>query len=139
METERLPKGADPLRHLKLGRGSLSDVEWLVQLLQLRHAARVPALRTTSTLQALDAAVAARLLGRADAAALREAWVFASRTRSAVTLWTSRTSDLLPTDRHDLEGVARILEYPPDSATTLEEDYLRITRHARQVFERLFV
>ncbi|WP_375400329.1 bifunctional [glutamine synthetase] adenylyltransferase/[glutamine synthetase]-adenylyl-L-tyrosine phosphorylase [uncultured Amnibacterium sp.] len=139
VETERLPKGADPLRHLKLGRGSISDVEWLVQLLQLRHAARVPALRTTSTLRALDAAVAARLIGRADAAVLREAWLFASRTRSAVTLWTSRTSDLLPTDRHDLEGVARILEYPPGSATTLEEDYLRITRHARQVFERLYV
>lgn len=139
VETERLPKGADPLRHLKLGRGSLSDVEWLVQLLQLRYAARIPALRTTSTLQALDAAVAARLLGRADAAALREAWVLASRTRSAVTLWTSRTSDLLPTDRHDLEGVARILEYPPGSATTLEEDYLRITRRARQVFERLYI
>lgn len=139
VETERLPKGADPLRHLKLGRGSISDVEWLVQLLQLRHAARVPALRTTSTLRALDAAVAARLLGRSDADALREAWLLASRTRSAMTLWTSRTTDLLPTDRHDLEGAARILEYPPGSATTVEQDYLRITRQARRVFERLFI
>ena len=40
VESERLPQGADPARHLKLGRGSLSDVEWFVQLLQLQHAAR---------------------------------------------------------------------------------------------------
>ena len=41
VENERLPQGADPARHLKLGRGSLSDVEWLVQLLQLQHGARI--------------------------------------------------------------------------------------------------
>ncbi len=37
MEAERLPRGIDPRRHLKLGPGGLSDVEWTVQLLQLRH------------------------------------------------------------------------------------------------------
>ena len=42
VEAERLPQAADPTRHLKLGRGSLSDVEWFVQLLQLQHGARVP-------------------------------------------------------------------------------------------------
>ena len=40
VEAERLPRGADPARHLKLGRGGLSDVEWLVQLLQLQHAGK---------------------------------------------------------------------------------------------------
>ncbi|MDQ1530194.1 MAG: [glutamine synthetase] adenylyltransferase / [glutamine synthetase]-adenylyl-L-tyrosine [Microbacteriaceae bacterium] len=138
METERLPKGADASRHLKLGRGGLSDVEWIVQLLQLQHGARVPALRTQSTLAALDAAVGAGLLARDDAAPLREAWLLASRVRSAITLWTNRTSDLLPTDRSQLEGIARILEYPPGSASVLEEDVLRVTRRARAVFERLF-
>ena len=43
VETERLPRGADPATHTKLGRGGLTDVEWAVQLLQLRHAAEVPA------------------------------------------------------------------------------------------------
>ncbi|MDQ1513527.1 MAG: [glutamine synthetase] adenylyltransferase / [glutamine synthetase]-adenylyl-L-tyrosine, partial [Microbacteriaceae bacterium] len=138
METERLPKGADASRHLKLGRGGLSDVEWIVQLLQLQHAARLPALRTQSTLEALDAAVGAGLLQRADAAQLREAWVLASRVRSAITLWTNRASDLLPTDRSQLEGIARILEYQPGSASLLEEDVLRTARRARVVFERLF-
>ena len=138
VEAERLPKGAEPSRHLKLGRGSLSDVEWYVQLLQLQHAARVPALRTTSTLDALDAAVAADLVTVDDADRLRDAWLLASRARSAVVLWTARTADVLPTDRRQLEGVARLLEYPPGSATRLEEDYLAVTRRARAVFERGF-
>ncbi len=138
VEAERLPQAADPSRHLKLGRGSLSDVEWFVQLLQLQHAAAVPALRTTSTLDALQASVDARLVPREEADRLRAAWILASRARSAMTLWTSRTADVLPTDRQQLEGVARLLEYPPGSATRLEEDYLRTTRLARQVFERRF-
>jgi glutamate-ammonia-ligase adenylyltransferase len=138
VESERLPQAADPARHLKLGRGSLSDVEWFVQLLQLQHAARLPHLRTTSTLRALEEATRSGLVTAEDAARLRDAWIFASRARSALTLWTSKTTDVLPTDRQQLEGVARLLEYPPRSASRLEEDYLRTTRLARQVFEREF-
>ncbi|GAA2085923.1 bifunctional [glutamine synthetase] adenylyltransferase/[glutamine synthetase]-adenylyl-L-tyrosine phosphorylase [Pseudolysinimonas kribbensis] len=138
VEAERLPQGADPSRHVKLGRGSLSDVEWFVQLLQLQHAASLPALRTTSTLHALAAAAEAGLVPAPDAERLRAAWLIASRARSAMTLWTVKTADVLPTDRRALDGVARLLEYPPGSASQLEEDYLRATRLARQVFERGF-
>jgi glutamate-ammonia-ligase adenylyltransferase len=138
MESERLPQAADPSRHLKLGRGSLSDVEWYVQLLQLQHGATIPSLRTTSTLEALGAAAEAHLVGVEDAAKLRAAWLLASRTRSAMTLWASRTTDVLPTDRNQLEGVARLLNYPPGSASSLDSDYLRTTRLARHVFEHGF-
>lgn len=138
VENERLPQGADPSRHLKLGRGSLSDVEWFVQLIQLEHAAAVPDLRTTSTLDALAAAAAHGFVSEEDASRLRDAWVFASRTRSAMTLWADKTADVLPSDRVALDGVARLMEYPPGSASRLEEDYLAVTRRARQVFERSF-
>jgi glutamate-ammonia-ligase adenylyltransferase len=138
VESERLPKGADPARHVKLGRGSLSDVEWLVQLIQLEHAARVPALRTTSTREALDVARSEGFVSDEDARTLDAAWVFASRVRSAMTLWLNKTTDVLPSDRRQLDGIARILSYPPGSASELEEDYLAVTRRARAVFERLF-
>jgi glutamate-ammonia-ligase adenylyltransferase len=138
VEAERLPQAADPTRHLKLGRGSLSDVEWFVQLLQLQHAAAVPTLRTPSTLGALAAAVEAELVPADEADRLSRAWVLASRTRSALTLWSAKTTDVLPTDRRQLEGVARLLGYPSGSASGFEDDYLRTTRLARQVFERRF-
>ncbi|MEX1080248.1 MAG: bifunctional [glutamine synthetase] adenylyltransferase/[glutamine synthetase]-adenylyl-L-tyrosine phosphorylase [Homoserinimonas sp.] len=138
VESERLPQGADPNRHLKLGRGSLSDVEWFVQLLQLQHGAAVDELRTTSTLDALDASVKHGLVDEEDAEKLRNAWTFAARARSAMTLWSAKTSDVLPRDRQQLDGVARLMGYPPGSASQFEDDYLRVTRLARVVFERHF-
>ena len=138
VENERLPQGADPARHLKLGPGSLSDVEWLVQLLQLQHAHAVPGMRTTSTIAALRAAADAGLVPASAADRLAEAWRLASRLRSANTLLSGQTSDVLPTDRKRLDGIGRLLEYPPRSATQVEEDYLGTTRRARRVFEKLF-
>jgi len=138
VESERLPQGADPARHVKLGRGSLSDVEWTVQILQLQFAHDHPLLRTTSTRAALAGAVTEGLLEADDAARLDDAWTFATRVRSAITVWSNKSTDVLPSDRTQLEGIARLLEYPSGSATALEEDYLGITRRSRQVFERVF-
>lgn len=138
VEAERLPRGADPSRHVKLGRGGLSDVEWLVQLFQLQHAARHPELRTTGTLQALSAATDLGLIAPHESELLAEAWRLASRIRSANVAWSGRASDLVPTSRRDLEAVARWCGYPPDQATAFEQHYLNVTRRARHVFERRF-
>src|SRR5699024_7963733 len=74
VDAERLPRGADPATHTKLGRGGLADVEWAVQLMTLRHGHDHPGLRTASTLVALDQIAAAGLLGADDVARLRAAW-----------------------------------------------------------------
>lgn len=138
VETERLPQGADPKRHMKLGRGSLSDVEWLVQLLQLQHGAMHSSIRTPRTLDALRAAVTEGLIAEHDARVLEQAWLLASRARAASVLWANKRTDVLPTDRRQLEGMARILEYPRGGASAFEENYLSSTRRARGVFERIF-
>ncbi|GGI12175.1 bifunctional [glutamine synthetase] adenylyltransferase/[glutamine synthetase]-adenylyl-L-tyrosine phosphorylase [Isoptericola cucumis] len=141
VEAERLPRGTDPARHLKLGRGGVTDVEWTVQLLQLQHAGRVPALRTTGTVAALEAAQDAGLLDADDAAQLRDAWVLASRLRSAVVLWSGRTTgpqvDVLPHDARSLTGVAGLLG-DVGNGGEVEDLYLRTARRARAVVERVF-
>jgi glutamate-ammonia-ligase adenylyltransferase len=138
MEAERMPRGTDPALHLKLGPGGLSDVEWVVQLLQLTHAHDVPGLRTTQTLAALTAAEQAGLVGAGDAAALAASWRLATRIRNAVVLLRGRASDVLPAKQAELAAVARILGYPPDASQDLVEDYRRTARRARAVMERLF-
>src|SRR5690625_7385850 len=92
VDAERLPRGADPNTHTKLGRGGLADVEWTVQLLQLRHAHRVPALHNTSTLETLDAIAAAELLADDEVDRLRQAWLTATRARNALVLEIGRAS-----------------------------------------------
>jgi len=138
VENERMPKGADVGLALKLGRGGLADVEWTVQLLQLRHAAEVPALRTTSTLQALAAATEAGLLEAADAQILATAWSLAAKVRNALLLVRGRAAESLPSSGRELAGVARALGYPAGAQGEFLDDYRRATRRARAVVERVF-
>ncbi|ROQ31931.1 glutamate-ammonia-ligase adenylyltransferase [Streptomyces sp. PanSC19] len=138
MESERLPRGADPTLHAKLGRGGLSDVEWTVQLLQMRHGWAEPGLRTTRTREALAAAHAAGLIPTEEAQTLDEAWVLATRVRNAVMLVRGRPGDTFPSDPRELAAVARYLGYEPGHVGEMVDDYRRITRRARAVVEGLF-
>ncbi|MGW0965194.1 bifunctional [glutamine synthetase] adenylyltransferase/[glutamine synthetase]-adenylyl-L-tyrosine phosphorylase [Streptomyces sp. NPDC002516] len=138
MESERMPRGADPTLHTKLGRGGLSDVEWTVQLMQLRHGWAEPGLRTTRTREALAAARAAELLSTEDAATLDEAWVLATRVRNAVMLVRGRAGDTFPSDGRELAAVGRYLGYDPGHVGDMLDDYRRTTRRARAVVDELF-
>ncbi|WP_055489725.1 bifunctional [glutamine synthetase] adenylyltransferase/[glutamine synthetase]-adenylyl-L-tyrosine phosphorylase [Streptomyces sp. TP-A0356] len=138
MESERLPRGADKTLHTKLGRGGLSDVEWTVQLLQLRHGWAEPGLRTTRTRSALAAACAAGLIPAEEAEILDEAWVLASRVRNAVMLVRGRAGDTFPSESRELAAVGRYLGYGPGHVGDMLDDYRRTTRRARTVVEDLF-
>jgi glutamate-ammonia-ligase adenylyltransferase len=163
VEAERIPRGADRALHLKLGPGGLSDVEWTVQLVQLRHGYDVPELRTTRTLAALAAGANAGLVTDSDAADLRASWELASRIRNAIMLVRGRPGDTLPSRHDELTAVARLLGYKGGNgfavegasggaggagsglsawgdtpAQALEQDYRRTARHARAVMDRLF-
>ncbi|HWO63576.1 MAG TPA: bifunctional [glutamine synthetase] adenylyltransferase/[glutamine synthetase]-adenylyl-L-tyrosine phosphorylase [Umezawaea sp.] len=139
VDAERLPRGADPSTHTKLGRGGLADVEWTIQLLQLQHAHVVPSLRTPSTIRGIRAATEAGLLDPGDADELKLAWLMATRARNAVMLVKGKPGDQLPTTGRDLTAVAAVMGHPPgtDPGEFLDE-YRRTTRRARAVIERVF-
>jgi len=138
MESERLPRGADPKLHTKLGPGGLSDVEWTVQLLQLQHGWVEPGLRTTRTREALAAAAAAELISVEDASILDEAWVLATRVRNAVMLVRGRAGDTFPSDGRELAAVGRYLGYGDGHVGDMLDGYRRTARRARAVVETLF-
>jgi glutamate-ammonia-ligase adenylyltransferase len=135
VETERLPRGADPNTHTKLGRGGLSDVEWAVQLIQLRHAYALPDLRKTKTLEALNAAVSAGLVDKVDAAAMEAGWTLAARVRNALTLVRGRPNDQLPRHGVELAGTVQLLG--GGDPGEFVDRYLRLTRRARAAMERV--
>jgi glutamate-ammonia-ligase adenylyltransferase len=138
VDAERLPRGADRALHTKLGTGGLADVEWTVQLLQLQHAGRLPALRTTSTLAALDALRDAGLLAADGAAALAAGWTTATRVRGVATLVRGKPTDQLPRSGRELAAIASVLGYPEDDPGACIDDYRRVTRHARAVVDEAF-
>ena len=141
VETERLPRGINPVRHLKLGPGGLSDVEWSAQVLQLAHAGQITGLRTTSTIAALQAAVQGGLLSADDGGVLVAAWILASRLRCAIVLGTGRASgprsQVLPVQIREIRLVGRLIGLGSGRERELEDIYRRSARHTRTVAERI--
>jgi glutamate-ammonia-ligase adenylyltransferase len=138
VDAERLPRGADPNTHTKLGRGGLADIEWTVQLLQLRHAHRVPARHNTSTLETLDAIGAAELLGEDDVDLLRQAWLTATSARNALVLVRGKPTDQLPGPGRQLNAVAVAAGWHCDDGGEFLDNYLRVTRRAKAVVLKVF-
>ncbi|MGI5220471.1 bifunctional [glutamine synthetase] adenylyltransferase/[glutamine synthetase]-adenylyl-L-tyrosine phosphorylase [Nocardia sp. CA-290969] len=138
VDSERLPRGADPATHTKLGRGGLADIEWTVQLLQLRHAHEVPELHNTSTLESLDVIARHELLGAEDTHLLRQSWITATAARNALVLVRGKPTDQLPGPGRTLSAVARVAGWPSGDGGEFLDNYLRITRRARRVVERVF-
>ncbi len=130
IEAERIPPGEDPDFHLKLGRGSLSDVEFTAQLLQLQYG-----VKATGTLDALRALTEGDVLTPEDATVLAEAYTFCERVRDRWFLVSSAPGDSLPTQPEPLLWLARSLDTSP---SRLRDDYRRVTRRARKVVERVF-
>ncbi len=138
MDAERLPRGADPKTHTKLGRGGLADIEWTVQLLQLRFAHEMPALHTTSTLDTLNAVGAAELIAESDVELLRDAWLTATRARNALVLVRGKPTDQLPGPGRLLNAVAVAAGWPDGDGGEFLDNYLRITRRAKAVVLKIF-
>jgi glutamate-ammonia-ligase adenylyltransferase len=139
IDSERLPRGADPSTHLKLGRGGLADVEWTIQLLQLARGHDVEGLRTTRTLDALGAAAKAGLLSGDDAQTLEDGWRLATHARNAIMLVRDKAVDQLPTTGPTLVAVGRAMGYSAGfDPGQLVDDYRRTARRARRVVEQVF-
>jgi glutamate-ammonia-ligase adenylyltransferase len=138
VDAERLPRGADPAKHTKLGPGGLADVEWTVQMLQLQHAYEIPALRTPRTIEALQVAQREGLVDAQDAGHLEAAWLLASKIRNQIMLVRGRGSDSLPSDNRELAALAELMGYGPGESSHLLADYRRVTRRAHAVVDRVF-
>ena len=137
MEKERVTRGSDPKRDMKMGPGGAADVEFAIQLAQLRFGRHHPELQTTGTLGALRMLGDAAILSDGDAATLAEAYRFLARVRNRLFFMVGRPTDVLPVKPEALEALGVALGYSSQPRQELEEDYLRITRRARKVAEPL--
>jgi glutamate-ammonia-ligase adenylyltransferase len=137
MERERIPRGVDPRRHIKLGPGGITDVEFACQVLQLRYGHAHRELRTVGTLESLGGALKVGLIGSESHQRLSESYSFLTRVRNRLYLMTGRSADILPSKPEDLEALAISLGMRDQPRQELEESYLRVTRRARKIARAL--
>ena len=128
-------------RDLKRGPGGLVDVEFLVQLFQLKYGSRVATLRTPNTWKILDALHDAGLLSAEEHGALREGYGFLLRVQSRLRIVHNRSLDEVPQAPEEVEKLARRLGYEGAGSETAGGRFLteldRHTRRVREVFLRL--
>ncbi len=107
---------------VKLSRGGIREIEFIVQLLQVVRGGQFPEMRTRSTLRALDRLTAAGLMRPAAAARLAEAYRLLRRVEHRIQFLDDRQTHLLPTDDADLDWIGRSLgaDGPADAAGLLD-------------------
>lgn len=96
---------------VKLSRGGIREIEFIVQLLQVVRGGQFPELRTRPTLTALQRLVTAGLMPAATAGALAEAYVFLRKVEHRIQYLDDQQTHVLPTQDADLGWMARSLAY----------------------------
>jgi glutamate-ammonia-ligase adenylyltransferase len=138
IERERVRPPEAARFHLKLGQGSLADVQFAVEMLLQRHGGPTPDVRTTGTLDAIERLAAERCVERSVARDLGEAFVFLTDVKDALEIDRRVHADAVPPGAAEQTALARRLGYEEYPRQTFVDDYLRITRRCRRAMERVF-
>lgn len=96
---------------VKLSRGGIREIEFIVQLLQVVRGGQFPELRTRSTLDALPRLARAGLVPQATAEALAEAYVFLRRVEHRIQYLDDQQTHVLPCGDEDLAWIAQTMGY----------------------------
>jgi len=132
-------------RNVKIGRGGIRELEFVVQVLQLIHGGHVPAVRGAGTRRAIDALEAEGLLSSGEAVEMREAYLFLRNVEHAVQVEEKRQTQTLPQRPEGLRTLARRLGYgtgrrgtafSPDEVAGFEHDWEKVTHRVHELFVR---
>jgi glutamate-ammonia-ligase adenylyltransferase len=134
---QKLEEAATP-RSLKRGRGGLADVEFLVQLLQLRHGREHAAILCPNVWGALDAIEAANLLPPDDAKVLRDGYSFLRLVEARLRIVTDRSLTEIPDDASDLAKLARRLGFEPEDDASATDQFLENLERVRASVRRVY-
>lgn len=133
METE-VVKAGEIDRNVKLGRGGIREIEFVVQTLQLLHAGRVPFLQGAQTLPALEKLVQYHLLAAQEARALSAAYCFLRDVEHRLQMEQNLQTHTIPAGHKTRERLAALMGFP--SVKKFEAALRKHTRNVRSVYDK---
>ena len=134
IETE-IVRSHELSRNVKLGRGGIREIEFIVQSLQLLQGGRLPFLQHHQTLPALEKLVQYDLLEETDARELTHAYVFLRAVEHRLQMEDNRQTHSIPSDSGAQERLARLMGF--SSIPQFEETLARHTTAVRQRYDNL--
>ncbi len=139
MERE-LAREAEGHIDIKLGHGGITDIEFIIQYLQIAYGARSPSIRRPDTLGALEALREAGHLAPEDASALDEAYRFLRLVENRLRIAHAQPLHTFPETPEGMEMLARRIGYRDDeegsSRAKLLADYERQTQCVRAIYRK---
>ena len=122
-------------RNVKLGRGGIREIEFIVQALQLLKAGRIPFLQNARTLPALEKMVQYHLLPEADARKLADAYCFLRDVEHRLQMENNLQTHTIPAEPEARERLAALMGF--DSLRAFERALRAHTQHVRETFDAL--
>lgn len=123
-------------RNVKLGRGGIREIEFLVQTQQLLHAGRIPFLQESHTLRALEKLVQYGKLEPRQAIDLSQAYAFLRDLEHRLQMEAGRQTHVLPTSSSARQRLAALMECK--GLAQFEKQLEIHTRRVRKYFEKYF-
>lgn len=127
---------------VKLGEGGIREVEFFCQALQLIHSGKDAQLRHRTTLHALAALEAAGLVAGAEAASLRDGYIFLRRLEHRIQIVEGAQSQTIPALPDELLRLARMMGFKDeplmDAGAAFWEAYKRATGLIHDIYRSLF-
>ena len=122
--------------NLKRGPGGTVDVEFVVQMLQMRHAKQAPDVLVPGTLEALDALRRAGFIGDDDFEFFGRSYRFLRDVEARLRLMNTTARHDMPEDERELSKLAYLLQYA--GPEPLVADARKFMTENRRRFEQVF-
>ena len=133
---EREALGTDELdRDVKLGRGGIREIEFVVQTLQFIHGGRHAFLQETSTMKALRALAELELIPQKEVVDLDRAYRFLRQVEHRLQIEAEQQTHTVPRDPVALKRLARSLGF--DSANEFSTALKKTRQNVRSIFDRV--
>ena len=121
---------------LKIGKGGLADIDFLLQLLQIREGATRAEFRVTGTRQLLTDLPPNDVVDEDDATRLRACYEFLRTLETVLRIQSDSARGWMSTDPSELDSLATTVGVEPTTGETLLQRYREVTREVRDIFER---
>jgi glutamate-ammonia-ligase adenylyltransferase len=139
MEQERT-KSADAGRDIKLGRGGIADIEFIIQFLQLKYGGNFKEIRGTGSLDTMKFLRKKRLISEMDYQTLSMSYLFLRKIESRIRIGHDRPVSLIPDSRDELSSLAKKLSYKDNGESAgdkLYKDFESCAEKVREVYNRI--
>ncbi|NVM03855.1 MAG: bifunctional [glutamate--ammonia ligase]-adenylyl-L-tyrosine phosphorylase/[glutamate--ammonia-ligase] adenylyltransferase, partial [Candidatus Helarchaeota archaeon] len=129
-------------KDFKLGYGGIVDIEFIIQILQLKYGGKFRELRIPNTLKALNVLENKGILDKANAGSILSAYKFLRRIENRLRIMHDTSLHSFNVTEEEIESLALRMKYVKEKGKKAGEallgEYKGHTENIRKIYKRIF-